>query len=104
MLLIALGLLGTVSCTIQMCNALLVIQGHTQLYLVQLHALSSLFKVCPTQTTSTAGSRECVECHKGDKCFCDVGYTLDTGEGCIKCVQGKYKNAIGAQACTPCLL
>ncbi len=61
--------------------------------------------LCPIQKTSTSGSNACVDCRKGDVCVCDVGFTLNTGEGllCIPCSPGKYKDSIGSQPCTPCL-
>ena len=53
---------------------------------------------CPQGSTATlgsitSGSSSCVDCQKGDVCVCDVGFTLNTGEGllCIQCTQGKYK-------------
>ena len=65
---------------------------------------SSVCTLCPIQKTSPVGSSVCNECRQGDVCVCNVGYTLNLGEGllCIPCSQGTYKNSTGPQPCTPC--
>jgi len=65
-------------------------------YSTQIGAMSDICQTCPANSFSPAASDEATDCK------CNAGWTESTGS-CVECGVGKYKNAMGNEACVDCV-